>query len=88
MAGAGRHLFVLHAEENALYQAIAATGQWPLQHAMAFVTHRPCSRCVVRLFHNGVGLVTYLHDQLDDQQRRDTELAQEELGIEIVRYGS
>ena len=82
MGGGMRHLWVIHAEENALLQAVAADG-WPLQGARAFVTHRPCSRCVARLYHAGVASATYMEDSLREDQRREVEAVEAVLSMQV-----
>jgi deoxycytidylate deaminase len=58
----------VHAEENALLQAIAASGPQGLGWARLFSTHRPCARCIRLAAHLGVAAIEFAVDQLSDVQ--------------------
>lgn len=69
MSGPDRHGHVVHAEVNAVLQAIASQGRWPLEKTLCVCTHRPCARCVQFLAHCGVTFVIWAFDELSDEQR-------------------
>jgi dCMP deaminase len=50
-----KYAFVIHAEENALWHA----QRLDLEGCVLYVTGKPCSRCMLRIAHVGIGTVVY-----------------------------
>lgn len=71
--GPARHLCTVHAEENALLQAIMSAGPTGIGWAMLFSTHRPCARCIRLASHLGVSAIHFGLDQLSDLQADDAD---------------
>ena len=71
MSGPPRHLWVVHAEENALLQAVATLSSNFLVGCRLFSTHRPCVRCLRMAYHLGIDEIVYLIDELNNDQRHD-----------------
>lgn len=80
-AGPSRHLWVIHAEVNALLQAVAATGSIELTECMLFSTHRPCAACIKFASHLRVKWISYLKDELSDEQREQAIFVADTLGV-------
>lgn len=82
--GPGRHLWVFHAEENAIYHAVAAKGSLDLSGSRLFCTHRPCARCLRTAFHFGIREVRFELDQLGPTQTAEAEMVERTLGMEVM----
>lgn len=49
-----KYAFIIHAEENALSFAIRSHGIERMKGSTMYVTHAPCSDCVLRMIRDGV----------------------------------
>ncbi len=86
--GPQHHLFVIHAEENALYQAIASLGSNDLSNCLLYSTHRPCAGCVKRAAHLGIPSIIYDLDELDGTQRELAGYVEGSLSISVTRISA
>jgi len=88
LEGKARHLWVIHAEENAVLFALAAIGRRPgmLRMCRLYCTHRPCARCLRLAAHVGIRDVVYGYDGLDDEQRDLSTEVQIELNVEVRKF--
>ena len=76
---------VLHAEENAIFNAAKST-----EGATAFITHPPCLHCCHVLSQNGIVRVVTIRPQGEFAERwnlKDTDKELKDLGIEFNAYG-
>lgn len=79
-AGFG-HKFSFHAEENAIYFAVARLGLPLPGRCWLYSTHRPCARCVRTAAHFGIHRVHWLLDALRPEQAAETVEAALVLGV-------
>jgi len=82
--GPSRHLWVIHAEENAMLAALASRPD-DMASSTIYSTHRPCARCVRLMGHLGVLECIYCVDELDEQQRDDAEFVATTLEVRVRR---
>jgi dCMP deaminase len=81
-AGPERHLWVIHAEENAALAALAARPD-RLMGSTCYSTHRPCARCLRLLYHVGVRRVLWGVNQLDARQQDDANHIENMLQMDV-----
>ena len=86
MSGSEKHAWVVHAEENALAQAVASLGSNRLSGCRVFTTHRPCARCTRAMFHLGVRDWDWIADELDSEQLLAVNATC--AGLRIDRFGA
>lgn len=55
-----KYEYVIHAEENAIFKALAAIGH-RMNECTLFLTHKPCHRCMSRIVQTGIKTVYYVH---------------------------
>lgn len=54
-----KYAYIIHAEENCLWTAIEAHGGIRVKGSTIYVTHRPCSDCLLRLIRSKVVVIKY-----------------------------
>ena len=85
-SGKAKHAWTLHAEVNAMLQAIATAGDVTLPQGSAlYCTHRPCATCVKLAAHVGVKVVIYSADELSPGQEREASLVAKTLSVSVRR---
>lgn len=87
MEGPARHAHVVHAEINAVLQAIAAQGRWPLEVCALYCTHRPCAACLRFMAHCGIKKAVYACDTLDVVQALEAVRWEATMGVTVVWLG-
>lgn len=84
-SGPAKHLWTIHAEENAVLAALSAGWASGMQNAKCVSTHRPCARCLRLLYHVGVYVVLYGVDELSPEQTQDAERVELVLGMKVEK---
>jgi dCMP deaminase len=85
-----KYAWVIHAEENAILFGLAARGIGGLEDCTLYVTGPPCSRCMLRVVHAGIGRVVYGDRGSACVDAEDWALARRiaELGeVELIAHG-
>ena len=80
-----KYAFVIHAEENALWHA----QRLDLDGCTLYVTGPPCSRCMLRVAHVGIGRVVYGNIQsvmVDEADWKLTEQIASLAGVELCPF--
>jgi len=62
--GEREHTRALHAEENALFQALKGAGD-NLEGATLYTTDQPCTLCAKKAYHLGIDRIVYIQDYPD-----------------------
>lgn len=52
-----KYAFILHAEENALWEAIESRGLREVSESTVYCTHAPCTECVLRMIRSRIKCV-------------------------------
>ena len=81
-AGSVRHAFTIHAEVNALLQAIDARSL-DLSRCTLFSTHAPCGSCIRLAAHLGICSIIWDVFELDEAQNAEASLVAETLHIDV-----
>lgn len=82
--GPHRHLWVIHAEVNAVLSALGSRpGDVP--SSTIYCTHRPCAACVKLMSHVGVLQVVFGVDELSSEQDQQATEVERVLGLRVRR---
>lgn len=87
MAGPEKHNWVIHAEINAISQAVATLGNNDLTGCRLFSTHRPCGNCLRLASHHGIKELSYGLDELSEEQTAVAQSVALTLGLRVTPEG-
>lgn len=74
--------YVIHAEENAIFKALAALGSHPTE-CILFCTHKPCHKCMSKIAQVGIKTI-YYKDKHDDSVF--TDIIADETDVRLILW--